>query len=80
MKIEFESDEAWDLMSLIVAKVAAEVDLADGDRANVRRWRSESMQPSGEGMRLLTDKLNAAFEETLARKKRSHIRKPDWRR
>ena len=80
MKVEFEADEAWDLMSLIVAKVAEEADLADSDRANVRRWRSESMQPSGEGMRLLTDKLNAAFEETLARKKRSHIRKPDWRR
>ena len=79
MKVEFEADEAWDLMSLIVAKVAEEVDLADSDRANVRRWRS-AMQPSGEGMRLLTDKLNAAFEETLARKKRSHIRKPDWRR
>ena len=80
MKIEFETDEAWDLMSLIVAKVADEVDLADSDRAKVRRWRSKSMQPSGEGLRVFTDKLNAALEETLVRKKRSHIRKPDWRR
>lgn len=80
MKVAFEADEAWDLMSLIVAKIAGEVDLADGDRAKVRRWRSESMQPSGEGVRLLTDKLTATLEEALSRKKRSHIRKPDWRR
>ncbi len=80
MKVEFEADEAWDLMSLIVARVAEEVDLADSDRAKLRRWRSAPMQASGEGMRLLTEKLNAAFEETLARTKRSHIRKPDWRR
>lgn len=80
MRVEFETDEAWDLMSLIVARVVEEVDLADSDRAKVRRWRSTSMQPSGEGMRVFSDKLNAALEETLARKKRSHIRKPDWRR
>ena len=80
MKVAFEADEAWDLMSLIVAKIAGEVDLADGDRAKVRRWRSESMQPSGEGVRLRTDKLTATLEEGLSRKKRSHIRKPDWGR
>ncbi len=80
MRVEFEADEAWDLMSLIVAKIAEEVALADSDRAKVRRWRSASMQPSGEGMRLFTDKLNATLGETLSRKKRSHIRKPDWRR
>ena len=80
MKVEFGTDEAWELMSLVVARVADEASLQDGDRAKVRRWRSESMQPSGEGMRLLTQKLNADLTETLARKKRSHIRKPDWRR
>ena len=80
MKVEFEPDEAWELMSLVIARLADDAVLADGDRAKIRRWRSESMQPSGEGMRLLTEKVNADIAATLARKRASHIRKPDWRK
>ena len=80
MKVEFEPDEAWELMSLVVARLAGEADLADGDRAKIRRWRSDSLQPSGDGMRLLTEKINADIAATLARKRGSHIRKPDWRK
>ncbi len=79
MKVELEPDEAWELMSLVVARLAGEVDLADSDRATLRRWRSESMQPSGDGMRLLTDKINLDMAVTLGRKRGSRIRKPDWR-
>ena len=79
MKVEFGTDEAWELMSLVVARVADEASLQDGDRAKVRRWRSESMQPSGDGMRLLTDKVNLDMAVTLGRKRGSRIRKPDWR-
>ncbi len=79
MKVELEPDEAWELMSLVVARLAGEADLADRDRATLRRWRSESMQPSGDGMRLLTDKINLDMAATLGRKRGSRIRKPDWR-
>ena len=80
MKVELEPDEAWELMSLVVARLASEADLANGDRAKIRRWRSDSLQPSGDGMRLLTEKVNADIAETLIRKRGSHIRKPDWRK
>lgn len=80
MKVEFEPDEAWALMSLVVARLAGESGLADADRAKIRRWRSDSLQPSGDGMRLLTEKVNADIAATLARKRGSHIRKPDWRK
>ncbi len=80
MKVEFDPDQAWELMSLVVARLADEAGLADGDRAALRRWRSESMQPSGDGMRLLTEKVNADIATTLGRKRGSHIRKPDWRK
>ncbi len=80
MKVELEPEEAWGLMSLVIARLADEAGLHHSDRATLRRWRSESMQPSGEGMRLLTDKLNADIVVTLARKRGSHIRKPDWRK
>lgn len=79
MKVELEPDEAWELMSLVVARLAGEADLADSDRATLRRWRSKSMQPSGDGMRLLTDKINLDMAATLGRKRGSRIRKPDWR-
>ncbi len=80
MKVELEPDEAWELMSLVVAHLADEADLTDSDRAALRRWRSESMQPSGDGMRVLTDKINLDMAATAGRKRGSRIRKPDWRK
>ena len=54
MKVELDIDEAWDLMSLVVARLAKDASLSDSDRAKVRRWRSNAMRPEGEAMRLLT--------------------------
>jgi hypothetical protein len=79
MKVELDTDEAWELMSLVVARLLDEASLADSDRAKVRRWRSESMRPDGDSMRLLTRKLHEDLGEVFERKKRSQIRKPDWR-
>jgi hypothetical protein len=79
MKIELDVDETWDLMSLVVARMLDEASLGDKDRAKVRRWRSESMQASGEAMRVLTRKINEDLAEVVRRKTRSQIRKPDWR-
>ncbi len=79
MKAELDVDETWELMSLVVARLLDEASLANSDRAKVRLWRSESMHPGGESMRLLTRKINEDLAEAFERKKRSQIRKPDWR-
>ena len=79
MKVELDTDETWELMSRVVARMLGETSLPDKDRAKVRRWRSDSMRPSGEPIRLLTRKVNEDVGEAFERKKRSQIRKPDWR-
>ena len=79
MKVELDIDEAWDLMSLVVARRAKDASLSDSDRAKVRRWRSSTMRPEGDAMRLLTGKLNEDLAMAMERKKRSQIRRPDWR-
>ncbi len=66
-------------MSLVVARLAKDASLSDSDRAKVRRWRSSTMRPEGDAMRLLTSKLNEDLASAMERKKRSQIRKPDWR-
>ena len=79
MKIEIDVDESWALMSRVVARLLEETSLPDADRAKIRRWRSQEMQPSKEGMRLLTEKINRDLAQAIERKQRSQIRKPDWR-
>jgi hypothetical protein len=79
MKVELDVDETWELMSIVVARMLDEAKLPDADRAKVRRWRSDSMRPTSEEMRLLTRKVNDDLAQAFERKKRSQIRKPDWR-
>ncbi len=79
MKIELDVDESWALTSYVLTRLLEEAELPDPDRAKVRRWRSQEMQPSKEGMRLLTEKINRDLVQAIERKQRSQIRKPDWR-
>lgn len=79
MKVELEVDEAWGLMSHVLSRMLEETQLSDEDRAKVRLWRSQEMQPSREGMRLLAEKINQDLAKALAGKERSQIRRPDWR-
>jgi len=79
MKVELDVDEAWELMSSVIARLLDEAKLPGGDRANVRRWRSSEMRPGDESMRLLARKINDDLAEAFERKKRSQIRRPDWR-
>ena len=79
MKVEIEEDEAWELMSLVVARLVDGAGLEGSDRAKVRRWRSDSMKPGREPMRVLTRKINDDLAQVWERKKRSQIQKPDWR-
>jgi hypothetical protein len=79
MKVELDVDESWALTSYVLTRLLEEAELPDADRAKVRLWRSQEMQPSKEGMRLLTEKINRDLAQAIERKQRSQIRKPDWR-
>lgn len=78
MRIELDADEARELLSLLVDRIAAEAALPDGDRARLKRWRSESMKTASAGMKELTARVNADLERALRSKEKSAIRKPDW--
>ena len=79
MKIELDVDESWALTSYVLTRLLEETEMPDADRAKIRRWRSQEMQPSKEGMRPLTEKINRDLAQAIERKQRSQIRKPDWR-
>ncbi|MEX0785068.1 MAG: hypothetical protein WD939_00375 [Dehalococcoidia bacterium] len=79
MKVELDTEEVWELMSLVVGRMLDEASLPERDRSKVRRWRSDAMQPGGDAMALLTRKVNEDIATVAARKRRSRIRKPDWR-
>jgi hypothetical protein len=78
MKVEFDNEEAWQLMSLVVGMLADEAALPAADKAKVRRWRSAEMRPGSPTMRVLTEKINRDIAQAVESKKRSAIRKPDW--
>jgi hypothetical protein len=78
MKVELDGDETWALMSYMVDRLLQETELADADRARIRRWRSEQMRPASEPMKLLTRKINEDLARALQTKQRSQIRRPDW--
>ena len=79
MKVELDTDEIWALMSLVVARVADEAGLPKGDKAKLRRWRSEVMRPDDQPIRVLERKINKDLANAARRKERSQIRRPDWR-
>jgi hypothetical protein len=79
MKIEFTTDESWEMMSHIIGRMLDEAELSDSDRAKVRRWKSDEMRATSQEMRVLASKINDDLEKMMARKVKSQIRKPDWR-
>ena len=78
MKVEFDTDESWNLMSHIVNQLLEETQLSDGDRAKIRRWKSDEMRVTSQEVRVLTEKVNETFRLTMERKTKSQLRKPDW--
>ena len=78
MKIEFEKEEAWNLLSHIVTRILDDTSLTDSDRARIRRWKTDEMRVTSQEMQVVTDKLNEDVRKTLERKTRSQIRRPDW--
>jgi hypothetical protein len=79
MRLELDPEEGRELLSLVVDRLAEEAGLSDQDRAGVRRWRSEQMKAGSDGMRELTEKINADLERALRSKEKSAVQKPDWR-
>ncbi len=78
MNVQFNTDETWAMMACVVDRLLQETEMADADRARVRRWRSDEMRPASEPMKLLTRKINEDLARALHNKQRSQIRKPDW--
>ncbi|HLF77296.1 MAG TPA: hypothetical protein VJB57_07350 [Dehalococcoidia bacterium] len=78
MKVEFDNDEAWNLLSHIVSRLVDEVQLSDQDRARIRRWKSDEMRVTSQEMRVITQKINEDMALSLERKNKSQLRKPDW--
>ncbi len=79
MKLELDREEGRELLAVIVDRIVKEAGLSDEDGAAVKRWRSEQMKAGSEGMRELTDKINADVERALRTKEKSAVQKPDWR-
>ena len=78
MKVEIDTDEAWNLMSHVIVRLLDETELTDSDRARIRRWKSDEMRVTSQEMRVMTQKMNETIQEVMARKTKSQIRKPDW--
>jgi hypothetical protein len=78
MKVEFDSEEVWGLLSTVTKEVIDSVDLSDEDRAALRRWRSKDMRQGTENMKALVQKVNVDVERTIRVRERSSIQKHDW--
>ena len=78
MKVEFDTEEAWNLMSHVIGRLLDETALSDSDRARVRRWKSDEMKVTGQEMRVLAQKITEDLQRNMERKTRSQLRKPDW--
>ena len=78
MKVEIDTDEAWNLLSHLIVRLVDEAPLADADRAKIRRWKSDEMRATSQEMRVLTSKINEDLAKTMERKTKSQLRKPDW--
>ena len=79
MKVEFEIEETRELFLFLCDRLIADAGLPEAGRATLRKWRNDSMRPGSPGMSDLHEKMNADLARTLENKKRSSVRKPDWR-
>ncbi len=78
MKVEFDTEEAWGLMSYVVSQLLESAELSDADRARIRRWKSEEMRAASQELRVLMQKINDDLTKVAERKSKSRLRKPDW--
>ena len=79
VRVELDIEEAWAVFSQVVNHMLEEVEMDKSDRAKVRRWKSSEMRPGREEMDALHEKMNADIERLWEVRRKSEIRKPDWR-
>ena len=79
VKVEFELEESWELMSYVVNAMLDDLTIDKSDRAKVRRWKSGEMKTGGEEMRALHEKINEDLVRLWGVRRRSEIQRADWR-
>lgn len=79
VKVDLDIEESWELMSFVLNGMLDGVELDKSDRAKIRRWKSKEMRTNSEEMKALHEKLNADLARRWEVRRRSEIRKPDWR-
>ncbi len=79
VKVEFELEESWELMSYVVNTMLDDLTIDKSDRAKVRRWKSGEMKTGGEEMRALHEKINEDLVRLWGVRRRSEIQRADWR-
>ncbi len=79
VKVELDIEEAWAIFNRIVNQMLEEVEIGKSDRAAIRRWKSSEMRPGREEMDALHEKMNDDLERLWSVRRKSEIRKPDWR-
>ena len=77
--VELNVDESWELMSFIVSYMLEDVEIGKSDRAKIRRWKTNEMRTASEDMRALGEKVNADIARLWEVRRKSELRKPDWR-
>ena len=77
MRVEFSVEEVWQMMDSVVDELVG-LDIDRGERATLRRWRSDEMTPGSPAMKLLRDKVNEALARVHESSEVSAIKKPDW--
>lgn len=79
VKVELDIEEAWAIFSQVVTHMLEEVEIDKSDRAAIRRWKSSEMRPGREEMDALHEKINDDIERLWEVRRKSEIRRPDWR-
>jgi len=77
MQVILEPDEAWSIMTLVVAQVLDQVELSDEGKASIRRWRSDHTEGTAE-MADLTVSMNEALGTVLDERTTKLIRRKGW--
>ena len=78
MELRFTDDELVQALTIIVNEMADTAGLSDKDRAMLKRWRSSRMKLGTDDMDDFVRKANDDFRQSMQRRERSQIRKPDW--
>ena len=74
MLLTLETDEAWSIMTLVVAQVLDNVELSDKGCAAVRKWRADHADGS-EPMHQLAEELNETLGNVIDERTRRLIRR-----